>query len=334
MLRVTRSMGLYSSAVGRKEASAATPSQVPSPSPPQGQHCVPRGKEGRPAAQSPHGALGKCLGSVLHGASRARPPRCCRSSTSRGLMRRPHTLLHQGRRKHSRAGAWSRGRAQRWQLPDEHLYLQAAPEGSTSTGCLRGPRRGEKPGRLLPVAHPTQCSAPATAPRQQHLSLACDRARWRHQRGHHVLLPCAATAHGWESQSGRHEHRSARTAGRPHHDCASTAPARRRTSPAAMREPAPQACCVVAVERKRHSSLPAASSYFSFSFGSAMGPVPALPSLGSATHGTPCIPPPQPALGAEGTQAAPAAAKPPSTETAGDKASSRLRCPVFPPCPP
>ena len=69
MLRVTRSIGLYSSAVGREKASAATHRWGLAPSPThQSQHRTPQGQEGetrRPETPSGlHRALGECLGSI------------------------------------------------------------------------------------------------------------------------------------------------------------------------------------------------------------------------------------------------------------------------------
>lgn len=72
MLRVTRSMGLYRSAVGREGASAATRCRSPGPSPThESQHRVPRGQGGETRCpETPpdlHRALGKQPGSVPHG---------------------------------------------------------------------------------------------------------------------------------------------------------------------------------------------------------------------------------------------------------------------------
>lgn len=122
-------------------------------------------------------------------------------------------------------------------------------------------------------------------------------------------------------------------AGCPHCNCVSASPSGVKDPPGAMRAPALPACRVVAVERKSRSSPPAASSFFSFPFSSAAGPVPSLPSPPRALppHRTPHTPLSQPALGARGTQGSPAAAKPPPIENVGAEAPSQRHCPVFPP---
>lgn len=81
----------------------------------------------------------------------------------------------------------------------------------------------------------------------------------------------------------------------------------------------------------RAASHPQQLFQFPFWLSGGVGPIPhrALP-----PHGTPCThlcAPPQPALGEKGTQAAPAAAKPPPTENTGAKASSQHGVPPHSP---
>ena len=101
VLRVTRSMGLYSSAAGREEESAATRRRGPGPSPTrESQHCIPRGQGGEARCpESPtglHGALGKRLGSVLPGASNSWTITLLpRAVVSQGSMPQPRPLQGQ-----------------------------------------------------------------------------------------------------------------------------------------------------------------------------------------------------------------------------------------------
>lgn len=70
------------------------------------------------------------------------------------------------------------------------------------------------------------------------------------------------------------------------------------------------------------------SSQQLFQFPFWLSPIPACPRQALPPHETPCIPLPQSARGARGTQLSPAAAKAPPTEISGAKASSQHCCPA------
>lgn len=122
------------------------------------------------------------------------------------------------------------------------------------------------------------------------------------------------------------------TARCPHCNCASVSLSGVKDPPGAMRAPALPACRVVAVERKSRSSPPAASSFFSFPFSSAAGPVPSLPSPPRALppHRTPRTHPVPASPGCKGNPGVSSSSKTPTYREHGGRGTVPTPLPCVP----